>query len=321
VLFILLFFLDLILGATYIPLGKIIDIFGPDAGVNETIIILGFRLPKAIAAICAGMGLSVAGLLMQTFFRNPLAGPYVLGVNSLASLFVAAFMLTGVGSAAFIYKCGMPAMAFGGALCGLLILLSLSRKISNTTHLLLIGMMIGFLAGALQSVLEYLANPSQLKNFVLWNMASLSNVTGNDLLFFSFVTLVICLSCIFLVKPLNLLLLGDEQATLLGVNTRLVKTIMLIIVAILSGLTTAYCGPVGFVGLAMPHLVRLIFKTTHHLHQLIGSILVGSCFMLFCDIIGNLPVFEMTLPVNVITSLLGAPFVLWLIFRNKNRFD
>jgi iron complex transport system permease protein len=152
-------------------------------------------------------------------------------------------------------------------------------------------------------------------------MASLSNVTGNDLLFFSFVTLVICLSCIFLVKPLNLLLLGDEQATLLGVNTRLVKTIMLIIVAILSGLTTAYCGPVGFVGLAMPHLVRLIFKTTHHLHQLIGSILVGSCFMLFCDIIGNLPVFEMTLPVNVITSLLGAPFVLWLIFRNKNRFD
>lgn len=316
-----LFTCDLALGATCVSFTKVIAVFRGDGNFSETLIIMGFRLPKAIAAIGAGMSLSVAGMLMQTFFRNPLAGPYVLGVNSLASLAVALFMLTGVSSFALSYKVGIPFVACSGALLGLFVLLVLSRKVRSSTHLLLVGMMIGFLAGALQSVIEYLANPSELKSFVLWNMASLSNVTHYDLLFFFALSLLASCSCFFLIKPLNLLLLGDEQAALLGVNTRIVKTLMLVLVAVLSGITTAYCGPVGFVGLAMPHLVRLIFKTTHHLHQLAGSILVGSCFMLFCDIIGNLPVFEITLPVNVITSLLGAPFVLWLIFKNKNRFD
>ncbi|MGZ3867417.1 MAG: FecCD family ABC transporter permease, partial [Bacteroidia bacterium] len=190
-----------------------------------------------------------------------------------------------------------------------------------STHLLLVGMMIGFLAGALQSVLEYLSNPGDLKNFVLWNMASVSNVTGNDLIVFTIMVFLICASCLFLIKPLNVLLLGEEQATLLGINVRRSKIFILIIVALLSGVTTAYCGPVGFVGLAMPHLVRIFFKTTHHLHQLIGSVLLGSCFMLFCDIIGNLPYFQITLPINVITSLFGAPFVLWLIFKQKNSFE
>jgi iron complex transport system permease protein len=315
------FVLDLVLGATYIPFSKVFGVFGDSAGVNETIVVLGFRLPKAIAAVSAGMALSVAGMLMQTFFKNPLAGPYVLGVNSLASLSVALFMLAGGSSASLFFKLGVPFAASVGALGGLLILLVLSRRIKSTTHLLLVGMMIGFLAGALQSVLEYLANPNDLKNFVLWNMASLSNVTEYDLLAFCMIVLAVCSSCLFLIKSLNVLLLGDDQATLLGINTKRVKFFILIIVAVLSGVTTAYCGPIGFVGLAMPHLVRIIFKTTHHLHQLIGSVLLGSCFMLFCDIIGNLPVFEITLPVNVITSLFGAPFVLWLISRQKNSFE
>jgi len=320
-LFFLFFLLDLALGTTYIPFSKVFAVFGNNGGFNETIVVLGFRLPKAIAALSAGMALSVAGLLMQTFFRNPLAGPYVLGVNSLASLSVALFMLGGGSSASLFFKLGVPFAASVGAFAGLLILLVLSRKIKSSTHLLLVGMMIGFLAGALQSVLEYLANPNELKNFVLWNMASLSNVTEYNLMAFFFIVVITCLLCLFLIKPLNVLLLGDDQATLLGVNTKLAKIFILIIVAILSGVTTAYCGPVGFVGLAMPHLVRIIFKTTHHLHQLLGSILVGACFMLFCDIIGNLPIFEITLPVNVITSLFGAPFVLWLIFKQKNNFD
>ena len=317
----LLFILDLALGVTYIPFNKVFAVFGSNAGVNETIVVLGFRLPKAIAALSAGMALSVAGMLMQTFFRNPLAGPYVLGVNSLASLSVALFMLAGGGSASLFFKLGVPFAASLGAFVGLLILLILARRIKSSTHLLLVGMMIGFLAGALQSVLEYLANPNELKNFVMWNMASLSNVTDNDLMIFLGITLVAISLCLFLIKPLNVLLLGDEQASLLGVNTKRAKIFILIIVAVLSGVTTAYCGPVGFVGLAMPHLVRIFFKTTHHLHQLAGSVLLGACFMLFCDIIGNLPVFEITLPVNVITSLFGAPFVLWLIFRQKNSFD
>jgi iron complex transport system permease protein len=320
ILLVVLFVLDLILGSTYIPLSKILSVFGDHAGVNETIVVLGFRLPKAIAAITAGMALSVAGLLMQTFFRNPLAGPYVLGINSLSSLFVAVFILSGGHTASVFFKLGLPFAACLGAFSGLLILLALSAKLRSGTHLLLVGMMIGFLAGALQSVLEYVSNPNDLKNFVLWNMASLSNVLDSDLLIFVLITGSICFLCFFLVKPLNLLLLGEEQAQLLGVNARRLKVIILILVAILSGITTAYCGPIGFVGIAMPHLVRILFKTTHHLYQLIGCILLGACFMLFCDIVSNLPFFEITLPVNVITSLLGAPFVLWLIFRNRNNF-
>jgi iron complex transport system permease protein len=321
ILLFIFFILDLALGSTYIPFSKVFAALDGNAGLSENIIVLGFRLPKAIAALSAGMALSVAGMLMQTFFRNPLAGPYVLGINSLASLSVAVFMLAGGSSASLFFKLGVPFAASAGAFGGLLLLLVLSRKIKSSTHLLLVGMMIGFLAGALQSVLEYLANPSDLKNFVVWNMASLSNVTGYDLGGFFVLVLLVCTACLFLIKPLNVLLLGDEQATLLGVNVKRAKFFILIIVAILSGITTAYCGPVGFVGLAMPHLVRMIFKTTHHLHQFAGSILLGACFMLFCDIIGNLPVFEITLPVNVITSLFGAPFVLWLIFRQKNSFE
>ncbi len=315
------FILDLVLGSTYIPFSKVFDAFGSSLNDSETIVILSFRIPKAITALTAGMALSVAGMLMQTFFRNPLAGPYVLGVNSLASLSVALFMLTGGGATSLFFKLGIPFAASVGAFAGLLILLVLSRKIKSSTHLLLVGMMIGFLAGALQSVLEYMANPNELKNFVLWNMASLSNVTEYDLLAFFTIVVVACLGCLFLIKPLNLLLLGDEQAALLGVNVKTAKLFILILVAVLSGVTTAYCGPVGFVGLAMPHLVRIVFKTTHHLHQLVGSILMGACFVLFCDIIGNLPIFEITLPVNVITSLFGAPFVLWLIFKQKNSFE
>ncbi|MGZ3863929.1 MAG: FecCD family ABC transporter permease [Bacteroidia bacterium] len=316
----LFFILDLISGSVYISFSDVLDALRGGGGVNETIV-SDFRLPKAITAMSAGIALSVAGMLMQTFFRNPLAGPYVLGVNSLASLSVALFMLAGSGSASLFFKTGVPFAASAGAFSGLLILLFLSRKIRSSTHLLLVGMMIGFLAGALQSVLEYISNPNDLKNFVLWNMASVSNVTGGDLAIFSVLVLVVCSLCLFLIKPLNVLLLGDEQASLLGINVKRSKILILVIVAVLSGVTTAYCGPVGFVGLAMPHLVRILFRTTHHLHQLAGSILLGSCFMLFCDIIGNLPVFQFTLPVNVVTSLFGAPFVLWLILKQKNSFE
>jgi iron complex transport system permease protein len=316
-----LFIADLSWGATYIPLEKVFGVFGDHAGVNETIVVLGFRLPKAIAALSAGMALSVAGMLMQTFFRNPLAGPYVLGINSLSSLAVAIVMLAGVTGTSALAGVGIPAAAVIGALLGLILLLVLSRRMRNVTHLLLIGMMIGFLAGALQSVLEYLANPAQLKSFVLWNMASLSGVMEGDLVAFFLISFLACFAVLFFIKPLNAFMLGDDQAALLGIRVRLIKNCILILVAILSGVTTAYCGPIGFVGIAMPHTVRMLFKTTHHLHQLFGCVLVGAIFMLVCDIIGNLPVFDNTLPINVITSLFGAPFVIWLLFRNKNSFE
>jgi len=321
ILLAVLFVMDLILGATYIPFESIMGIFGDHAGVNETIVILGFRLPKAITALTAGMALSVAGMLMQTFFRNPLAGPYVLGINSISSLAVALVIMAGGTGTSLFLDLGIPLAAALGAFLGLSVLLVLSRKVKSATHLLLVGMMIGFLAGALQSVLEYLSNPNELKNFVLWSMASLSNVTEWNLVAFFCVVMMACLACLFLIKPLNALLLGDEQAQLLGINTKVIKTIVLVVVAILSGVATAYCGPVGFVGLAMPHTIRMLFKTTHHMHQLFGCMLGGAIFMLICDIISNLPIFENTLPVNVITSLFGAPFVIWLLFRNKNSFE
>lgn len=319
ILLLVLFLLDIASGAVFIPLLKIWNCFTNHANVAETIIVLGLRLPKAIASLCAGSALAVAGMLMQTFFRNPLAGPYVLGVNSVSSLAVALFMLTGGGIGnSFFHSLGIPLASSLGALAGLLLIMFIAKKIHNQTHILLIGMMIGFIAGAWQSVLEYLANAQHLKNFVIWNMASLSNVTDNNLTIFFCVVVVCFVACLFLIKPLNALLLGDEQAYLLGVNISVVKNSVLVLTALLSGITTAYCGPIGFVGLALPHLVRILFKTTHHLHQLFGNILTGACFLLFCDVLSNLPMFEITLPVNVVTSLFGAPFVLWLIFKNKN---
>ncbi len=313
-----LFLLDITSGTIFIPLNKIWNCFTNHAQVVESIIVLGFRLPKAIAAICAGSALAVAGMLMQTFFKNPLAGPYVLGVNSVSSLSVALFMLGGGTGNSFFHSLGLPLASSLGALAGLMLIMFIAKKIHNQTHILLIGMMIGFIAGAWQSVLEYLSNAQHLKNFVIWNMASLSNVMDTDLLIL-FSVIVICFAvCLFLIKPLNALLLGDEQASLLGINISVIKNCVLVLTALLSGVVTAYCGPIGFVGLALPHLVRIIFKTTHHLHQLFGNILMGACFLLLCDVISNLPLFEITLPINIITSLFGAPFVLWLIFKNKN---
>lgn len=315
---ILLFVVDIASGTVFIPFNHILKCFSSDASVTESFIVFGFRFPKAITALCAGVSLSVAGMLMQTFFRNPLAGPYVLGVNSVSSLSVAIYMLgSGIfGSSAF-FKMGIPLASSLGALCGLFLIMLISKKVQNQTHILLIGMMIGFMAGAWQSVLEYFSNAQHLKSFILWNMASLSNVMDADLLILFSTVVFCCLSCLFIIKPLNALLLGDEQARLLGINIKVIKNIVLILTAVLSGVTTAYCGPVGFVGLALPHLVRIVFRSTHHLHQLIGNVLTGACFMLFCDIVSNLPFFDITVPLNVITSLFGAPFVVWLIFRNR----
>jgi iron complex transport system permease protein len=313
-----LFLLDITSGTIFIPLNKIWNCFTNHAQVVESIIVLGFRLPKAIAAICAGSALAVAGMLMQTFFKNPLAGPYVLGVNSVSSLSVALFMLGGGMGSSFFHTLGIPLASSLGALAGLLLIMFIAKKIHNQTHILLIGMMIGFIAGAWQSVLEYLSNAQHLKNFVIWNMASLSNVMDTDLMILFSVIVICFVACLLLIKPLNALLLGDEQASLLGINISVIKNSVLVLTALLSGVVTAYCGPIGFVGLALPHLVRIIFKTTHHLHQLFGNILMGACFLLLCDVIGNLPLFKITLPINIITSLFGAPFVLWLIFKNKN---
>ena len=315
----ILFVLDIASGSVFIPLNKIWACFTDHANVIDTVIILGLRLPKAIAAICAGSALAVAGMLMQTFFKNPLAGPYVLGINSVSSLSVAIFMLGGGGIAnSFFHSLGIPLASSLGALIGLFLIMFIAKKIQNQTHILLIGMMIGFIAGAWQSVLEYLSNALHLKNFVIWNMASISNVTDNDLLIFCCIVTSCFVACLFLIKPLNAMLLGDEQAYLLGINISVLKNVLLVLTALLSGITTAYCGPVGFIGLALPHLVRIFFKTTHHLHQLMGNILAGACFLLLCDILSNLPIFQITLPLNVVTSLFGAPFVLWLILKNKN---
>ena len=317
-LLVTLFILDLVSGAVFIPLQKVLSIFSDHPDPSADLIVVGIRLPKAIVAICAGAGLSVAGLLMQTFYRNPLAGPFVLGVNSMASLFVALFIAGGMSEFSLLHALGLPLSAFTGAMAGLLLLLALSVKVKDSTQMLLMGMMLGFLAGALESLVAFSANAQQLKSFVVWGMASFS-ATGelSDVLVFAIVIAGTCTLALLFTKSLNLLLAGEDQAKLLGVHVRRFKILLLIAVALLSGTVTAYCGPVGFIGLAIPHLVRIWFRTTHHFHQIMGSILTGGCFALFCDFVGNLPIFDMTLPVNVITSLFGAPFVFWMIFSKK----
>ncbi|MBS1646758.1 MAG: iron ABC transporter permease [Bacteroidetes bacterium] len=317
-LLLLLFVLDIALGSVFIPIKKIISCFWDSENTTDHIILFDFRLPKALTAVGAGAALAVAGMLMQTFFRNPLAGPYVLGVNAVSSLFVAVFMMSSGALGVFFRAWGVPLVSALGALAGLLLIMLVAKKIYKQAYILLIGMMIGFIAGAWQSVLEYFANAQHLKNFVLWNLASLSYLTQGHLVFFFLILCLCFIACFLLIKSLNALLLGDEQARLLGVNIGFVKNAILVLVAVLSGVTTAYCGPIGFVGLALPHVVRIFLKTTHHLHQLIGNIIGGSCFLLLCDILSNLPFFEAVLPINVITSLFGAPFVLWLLLKKNH---
>jgi iron complex transport system permease protein len=272
-----------------------------------------FRIPRVVMACLAGGGLSIAGLLMQTLFNNPLAGPYVLGINSGSSLFVAFSIMSGIPF--FISDFGVISSALIGAFIFGLIILSFSFVVKSHVSLLLIGIMLGSFSGAFVSILQALSDAQELKVFTMWAMGSLQQVELSQLPLILLVFIIGLVSCIFLIKPLNVLVLGEQNAKMLGIQLKHIRLITIVITAILTGLVTAFCGPIAFVGLAVPNIVKLLFKTQSHGILLVGCLLVGSLFLILCDVSVQLLEPLVHIPINAITSLIGAPFVVLIILK------
>ena len=327
VLLILLFVLNISLGSVAIPFEDILNTLIGNTSAKESwqTIVLNFRLPKAITAILVGSGLSVAGLLMQTLFRNPLAGPFVLGISSGASLGVALLIL---GSSLFgsfflansISSWSLPIASSFGAFLVLSAVIIAANKVRNTMSILIIGLMFGSFTSAIISILAYFSEAQEIQLFLFWSFGSLGNLSWNELLVFIIIYSIGMLATLAIIKPLNSLLLGENYAKSLGVNVKKNRNIILIITCLLTGVITAFAGPIAFIGLAVPHVGRMIFTTSNHKVLIPAVLLLGSIIMLICDAIAQLPTSEFTLPINAITSLFGAPIVIWLLIRKKKLF-
>ena len=305
-----LFLLDLAVGAVAVPLGDVwAALTGGDCPRATAKIILNIRLIKAVVALLAGAALSVSGLQMQTLFRNPLAGPYVLGISSGASLGVALVVLAGVGS-----SIGIAGAAWLGAAIVLVVIAAVGHRIKDIMVILILGMMFSSGIGAVVQILQYVANDESLKMFVVWTMGSLGDVTLNQLtvLIPSIVTGL--LLAVVTIKPLNLLLFGEEYAVTMGLNVRRSRGLLFLSTPLLAGTVTAFCGPIGFIGLAMPHVTRMLFRNSDHRVLVPGTVLSGASVLLLCDLVSKL----FTLPINAITALLGIPIVVWVVLRNKS---
>lgn len=288
-------------------------LFNYDAENVNHIIARDFRFPRMMMAIVSGAGLSVAGLLMQNLFNNPLAGPDILGVSTGSSLFVAFSIMTGIPF--FMGDVGIIASALIGAMLFGLVVLAFSMVAKSHSSLLLIGIMIGSFSGAFVSVLQSFSDAQELKIFTIWAMGSLQQVSFDQLWLIVLLFLVGIGFSFLLVRSLNAFVLGANQASMLGINVKSVRFLVIGITSLLTGLITAFCGPIAFVGLAVPNLVKIIFKTQNHLILISGSIAVGACFVLICDIFIQLLDAYIHLPINAITSMVGAPFIIFIILK------
>ncbi|MBK7132522.1 MAG: iron ABC transporter permease [Bacteroidales bacterium] len=317
-----LFILDILFGSVTISAKEVLKALLNDTGSNYETIIMKFRLPKAITAVAVGIGLSLSGLQMQTVFRNPMAGPDVLGISSGASLGVA-FVILGFSSnlsADNISGLGnwiLVVAAWIGAGAIMLLIMAISSRVKDIMTILIIGIMLSSGISAVVTIMQYFSNETMLKAYVIWTMGSLGNLTSGQLQ-----VLLISLSAGILlsflsVKMLNALLLGENYAGSIGLNIRFARIIVFTCTSILAGSVTAFCGPIGFIGIAVPHIVRILFKTSDHKILIPGTILGGASLMLLSDIISQLPGSESVLPVNSVTSLIGIPVVIWVIFRNR----
>lgn len=322
----ILFFLNVSLGSVQIPPDSILSILADGDVKNESwrYILYEFRIPKAITAILVGIGLSISGLQMQTLFRNPLAGPFVLGISSGASLGVAILILAGFSISTFIgidffIGSGLEVIAaILGASFVLLLVMLVSMRVRDSMTLLIVGLMFGSATGALVSVLQFFSSKDQLQEYLLWTFGSLGGLSWQEIAIFTPVIAVgVALSYLF-VKPLNALLLGERYARSMGVSIETSRFWIIISTSILAGSITAFCGPIAFVGIAVPHLTRLLFNTADHKVLIPAVAISGAILMLICDIIAQVPFSDSTLPINVITSLFGAPVVIWIILRGKN---
>lgn len=312
-----LFMLDLAVGAVHVPLCDVWNaLTGGDCPQSTARIILNIRLIKAVVALLAGAALSVSGLQMQTLFRNPLAGPYVLGISSGASLGVAIFILGAplFGLSAAFTSLGIAGAAWIGAVAVLVIIAAVGHRIKDIMVILILGMMFSSGVGAIVQILQYLSKEESLKAFVIWTMGSLGDVTFSQLYILIPAILAGLLLAVITIKPLNLLLFGEEYAVTMGLNIRRSRGLLFLSTTLLAGTVTAFCGPIGFIGLAMPHVTRMLFDNSDHRVLLPGTILTGASVLLLCDLISK----QFTLPVNAITALLGIPVVVWVVLRNKS---
>lgn len=266
------------------------------------------RLPKMLTALLAGAALSVSGLMMQTLFRNPLAGPYILGVSSGASLGVALLTMVGVGSMA-----GLPFAAIVGSVAVLLLMMVLARRLRNNVSMLIVGMMVGSIAGAVVNLIQNFSNPEALKIFVVWTFGSLGSVGWREMMVLAPLVVVGLLLAFCLMKPMNGLLLGENYARALGMDVQRVRVAIVLVTGLLAGAVTAYCGPIAFVGVAVPHLARGLFGTTNHRYTLPVSAWLGANLLLLCDILSSLSTYP--LPISTISALFGAPVVIWVILK------
>lgn len=316
-----LFVLDLATGAVRLSVSQVwaaLTGSGGAADAATVTIVRHIRLVKALVALVAGAALAVSGLEMQTIFRNPLAGPYVLGISSGASLGVALFvlgtpLLSGT-AATLLADAGMAGAAWCGAAAVLALVLAASHRIHDIMALLILGMMLSSGVSAVVQILQYLSREEQLKNFVVWTMGSLGDVTASQLwLLFAAAAAGLSLA-VLAVKPLNILLLGEDYARSMGLHIRRARTMVFASTVLLAGSVTAFCGPVGFIGLAMPHVARIAFARADHRVLLPASALTGSAVLLVCDIVSK----QLTLPVNAITSLVGIPIVVWIVLRHRS---
>ena len=319
------FLMDILLGSIQIPIQKIFSVILTNHHDGYSEIIWQFRLPKALTATLVGSSLAVSGLLMQTLFKNPLADPYVLGISSGASLGVALLIMASGASWIPIFMVtsgwGQIFAAIIGALLILMLVLLFSTRINDTVSLLIVGMMFGSITGALVNVLQSITNPDALKIFVIWTMGSLSAVSWEYMYIMFPMLFAGLLISLLLPKQLNALLLGENYAKSIGVTVFRLRFIIILVTCLLAGAATAFTGPIAFIGVAVPHIIRGIFRSPDHRIILPGSILGGAILLLMCDIVSQLPGSEYTLPINSVSAIIGAPIIIWIIFKNKNLYS
>ena len=317
ILTILFFLIDLGVGSVNIPFSEVVSVlFGNETSEMTSRIIWDIRFNKAIVALLSGAALSVSGLQMQTLFRNPLAGPYVLGISSGASLGVALFILgmPVLGLSASNFPLGLAGAAWIGSALILMIIGIVGQSIKDIMVILILGMMFSSGVSAIVQILQYLSHDDALKSFVIWTMGSLGDVTSSQLPILIIAVSIGLFLAIITIKPLNQLLLGEDYAVTMGMNIRNTRGILFLSTTLLAGTVTAFCGPIGFIGLAMPHVTRIIFADSDHRILIPATIIIGAMILIICDIISKM----LVLPINAITSLLGIPVIIFIVLRNKS---
>ncbi|MBR5105252.1 MAG: iron ABC transporter permease [Alistipes sp.] len=314
---VVLFVVDIVVGKTNISFGEVVDVLlgGGDAVTRK--IVLDLRLVRAVMALLAGMALSISGMQMQVLFRNPLAGPYVLGVSAGASLGVALFLLgaplLGITLSPAVQNIGVAGAAWIGSAVVLLLVVALSRRIKDIMVMLILGIMLSSGVGAVVEMMQYFSNEVELKSYIVWTMGSLGDITASQLAVLTPVIIVGLAMAVATIKPMNMLLAGERYASSMGLNISRTRNLILISTTLLAGTVTAFCGPIGFVGIAVPHIARMLFRSADHRKLLPATILSGVAMLLVGDIVAR----YFALPINTITALMGIPIVIYIVIRRR----